>query len=122
MSDPHPSQIKIRVPETMTRRTREGHEIVFRQTDSPIASLGYPGEIWSIEYRRSGVAFPVAEAWVFVSPQWTYLGFLFVVEGCRRQGIGTAVFEAIKQRWPNAEFDAVTEAGKAFVNRLAESA
>jgi GNAT superfamily N-acetyltransferase len=105
----------------MTAHTaRVGDEIVFRQTDSPIASSGYPGELWSVEYRRPGVALPVAEAWVHASPHGAYLGLLFVVEGYRRQGIGTALFGAIRQRWPNVEYDAVTEAGEEFVKGMSD--
>lgn len=122
MSDPHPNLLKIRVPELIARRTCEGDEIVFRRVDSPFESCGVPGEMWEVEYRRPEMAFPVAEAWVHVSPQTAYLGLLFVVEGWRRQGIGTALFKAIRQRWPNVAYDAVSESGQAFLNRFADCA
>jgi GNAT superfamily N-acetyltransferase len=120
MSDPHPNLIKTRVPEMVARRTRDGDEILFRRLDPPVASWCRPSARWAVEYWRKDMAFPVAQAWVFVSPSGVYIDWLHVMEFCRRQGVGKALFAAIRGRWPDVEFDAVTEAGEAFLNCLAE--
>ncbi len=120
MSDPHPSLIKARASEITTHCTRNGDKIVFRPTHSPFASLGYPGEMWAVEYWRPGLAFAIADTEVFVSSEITYLCLLFVREGYRRQGIGTALFTAIRQRWPNVAYDPVSEEGEAFLSRFTD--
>lgn len=118
MSTEDPRQIKIRVPEMMMVRTHGGDEIVFRRLDAPVASWCLASARWVVEYWRREMAFPVAQAWVLHDPYGAYIDWLHVMEGCRRQGIGKALFAAIKQRWPDVEYDAVTEAGERFASAV----
>lgn len=118
MSNLHPSLIKTRVPETMALASG-GDEILFRRLDAPVASWCRPSARWVVEYWRPEMAFPVAQAWVYLDPYGgEYIDWLHVMEGCRRQGIGKALFAAIKQRWPDVDYDPVTEAGEGFVNGM----
>lgn len=120
MNDPHPSLTKIRVPEMMARPAREGDEILFRRLDAPVASWCRPSARWAVEYWRPNMAFPIAQAWVFTDPYGEYIDWFHVMEGCRRQGIGKALFQAIRQQWPDVEYDAVTEAGEGFVKGMGD--
>ena len=120
MSPEHPRQIKIRVPEMMAVRTGDGDEILFRRLDAPVASWCHPSVRWAVEYWRPKMVFPVAQAWVSLDPYGAYIDWLYVMEGWRRQGVGMALFQAIRQRWPDVEYDAVTEAGEALLNSSAD--
>lgn len=97
------------------RRNRD--EIIFRRLDEPVASWSKPGGRWAVEYWRKEMAYPVALAWVSM-PYSPYIDWLYVMEGYRRRGIGSAMLEAIKARWPDVEFDAFTESGEHFIGGI----
>lgn len=89
-------------------------EILFRRPDAPVASWSKPGIRWAVEYWWEEMAYPVAQAWV-VTNYGPYIDWLHVMDGHRRQGIGTALLKAITERWPDVEFDAYTESGELFL-------
>lgn len=89
-------------------------EFLFRRLDAPVASWSKPGSRWAVEYWLNGMAYPVAQAWV-VMDYGPYIDRLYVMEGHRRQGVGTALLTAITERWLDVEFDAFTESGESFL-------
>lgn len=91
-------------------------EVLFRRLDAPVASWSKPGIRWAVEYWRKEMAYPIAQAWV-VMDYGPYIDWLFVMDEYRRQGIGTALLEAITARWPDVEFDSFTELGELFLDR-----
>jgi GNAT superfamily N-acetyltransferase len=119
----NPALVKIRASQMQSAGSSSGglcagDEILFRRLDAPVASWSYPAIRWSVEYWRKEMAFPVAQAWVCDSPYGPYIDWLHVMEGHRRQGIGRALFAAIRRRWPDVEFDAVTDDGELFLSGL----
>lgn len=96
-----------------------GDEILFRQLDTPTVSWSKPGIRWAVEYWRCDGGYPIAQAWVVMgySP---YILWLHVMEGYRREGIATRLLTAIRERWPDVEYDAATELGERFVDGLVD--
>lgn len=84
-------------------------EILFRRLDTPVASWSMPGGRWAVEYWCEGMAYPVAQAWVFTGGYEPYVERLHVMEEHRHTSVGTDLLEAIKKRWPDLLFDAMSE-------------
>ncbi len=104
----------MNVEDEVEKRSRVQDEVVFRRLDDPVVSWSKAGIRWAVEYWQSEMAYPVAQAWVVMN-YGPYVDWLHVMEGHRRQGIGTALLKAITKRWPNVEFDAFTESGELFL-------
>jgi GNAT superfamily N-acetyltransferase len=66
------------------------------------------------------MAYPVAQAWVFTGGYEPYVDWLCVMEDHRRAGIGTALLDAIRARWPDVVFDAFTDSGEKFLDAYEE--
>ena len=77
------------------------------------------GDSVGVEYWREEMAYSIAQAWVYMGSD-PYVDWLFVMDEYRRRGIGTALLGAVRERWPDVEFDAVTEAGERFLASLGE--
>ncbi len=62
---------------------------------------------WQVEaYSEEGSMFPVAEAFVveLEGRQFAQLNYIIVFDQWRRRGIGTAIVEACRVKWPLLEF------------------
>ncbi len=92
-------------------------EILYRRLDAPVASWSAPGVRWAVEYWCDEMAYPVAQAWVNVSPYGEHIDWLHVQEAHRGRGVGFALLCAVSDRWPGVKSYAATEAGA----RLQES-
>lgn len=46
------------------------------------------------------------------------LQYMVVIDRVRREGFGTALFNAINERWPGIEYDTGSDAGEAFVEAM----
>ncbi|MBM4022989.1 MAG: GNAT family N-acetyltransferase [Planctomycetes bacterium] len=66
------------------------------------------------------MAYSVAQAWIVEGYGW-YIDWLYVMDGHRRQGFGSALLKAITERWPDVEFDAFTESGEQFLDAIEEN-
>jgi GNAT superfamily N-acetyltransferase len=96
-------------------------EILFRRLDAPVASWTKAGGRWAVEYWCAEMAYPIAQAWVFTGGYEPYVDWLYVMEEHRRAGIGAALLDAIRARWPGVEFDAFTESGNQFLAAYGET-
>ena len=74
---------------------------------------------WYIEYHDDqDHGFPDGMAFVTRAPDggMTFVDFILVADMHRRKGVGTALVEAIRTRWPDAIFtDAISDDGEAFM-------
>ena len=97
----------------------DGDEILFRRLDAPVASWSKAGIRWVVEYWRAEMAYPVAQAWVYIGYE-PYVDWLCVMQHFRRAGVGTALLDAITARWPDVVFDAFTGPGEQFLAAYGE--
>jgi GNAT superfamily N-acetyltransferase len=86
--------------------TERNAMIYFRQVKEPHDAKF---AVWYVEYRdeRQGVLFPMGTAYVIHlldKPQYVHLAYMFVGDQWRRQGIGTKLIDACKERWPAMQF------------------
>ena len=108
------------------------YEIVFRSVGNGCGPACAPElyDYWYVEaydFERSwpiGIAFVADGTKSSSAPEATpllcfRLDYLFVIDEYRRQGVGTALLEAVKKRWPNMYLDAATEKGERFLQRVA---
>lgn len=95
-------------------------EIVFRHlAGGPVASGHIADARWHVEAYDSDVdpGFPVGMATVLHGDVATIVVYLIVADHYRRQGVGTAICDAICKRWPDAMLTSgITESGEAFLS------
>lgn len=93
-------------------------KIVFRE----IRQHG-PVTYWHVEaYSPEGNQFPVGTAYVksIEENQFAQLDFILVADHWRRQGFGTRLTRAIRERWPNAvSTGPIDNAGKGLLQSIA---
>jgi GNAT superfamily N-acetyltransferase len=71
-------------------------EIEFRNTRQDGAA-----NFWYVEAYKGGRMFPVGTAYVVAVGNVAQLNFILVADQWRRQGVGTALINAIRDRWPD---------------------
>jgi GNAT superfamily N-acetyltransferase len=93
-----------------------GAEILFRELTEPVASWSVPRCRWVVEWWDREEAYPFGQAWVFVSDgSLIFIDWLEVPAEHRRKGIGTALMDAIRARWPQVSYEGATDLGEAFL-------
>ena len=95
--------------------------IIVRRIDRAIPSTWVAGVHWYVEYHSDDYesGYPCGIAFVTAAKRVAYLDFIFVVDQDRRTGIGTALLNACRRRWPYIEFgEAISKAGAALLTSL----
>lgn len=73
-------------------------------------------ELQQVEFFRDGIAFPLGLAWVSTRVDGVVvLDRILVQDDYRRQKIGTALFNAVKSKWPNV---VIAAANSAFLDSV----
>lgn len=103
-------------------------QIIFRQLNDNIPLGWVAGVRWIVEAYPGepgdlvDLPFPMGQAWVSdYNPHnnLTSLDFILTADQYRQQGVGKALYEAIKKRWPNVFVtDAISVSGERFLDRV----
>jgi GNAT superfamily N-acetyltransferase len=101
--------------------------IIFSNMGRAVPASEKPRTIWQVSYYGEDVdpGHPLGVAWVldnrpFPPDSATFklwrpnLRYLFVVDAYRRQGVATKLLRACLRRWPDLDYEGVTDAGIAF--------
>ncbi len=104
-----------------------GPVILFRQIKGNKPCNWIDGLHWYVEYHAThlDMAFPLGMAFVTVpmggmaTVRGPHVDFIIVVDQCRREGIATALIDAIRNRWPDVWLtDAISSPGEALLRSL----
>ncbi len=96
--------------------------IVFRQIKSPLPHGWISGLHWYVEHHDDELDLdhPTGIAFVSSFPNiGPILDFLFVVDQYRKEGVGKALLQAVKRRWPKIHItDPISEGGAALLKSV----
>jgi GNAT superfamily N-acetyltransferase len=97
--------------------------ITFRSMNAGIPQYWDTNLHWQIEYYpdETEAGAPLGLAWVSdctAGGSFASLDYVLVRDDFRRQGIGTELVRACRERWPDLRMDAVSECGEAFLDYL----